>query len=274
MYERLTEALAKRRHPPFDFVVIDEAQDISVSQLRFLAGMGSTRQDALFFAGDLGQRTFQQPFSWKSLGVDIRGRSRTLQVNYRTSHQIRRHADRLLAAEVGDVDGHTERRDGTVSVFNGPEPEVRAFADAAAESTAVGQWLAQRIDEGVLAQELGVFVRSPAELDRARDAVESAGLRFVVLDDESQPRPAEISISAMHRAKGLEFRAVVVMACDDEVVPLQSRLEDVADDAELEEIYNTERHLLYVACTRAQDRLLVSGVEPVSEFLDDLVARR
>ena len=71
--------------------------------------------------------------------------------------------------------------------------------------------------------------------------------------------------------KGLEFRAVVVMACDDEVVPLQSRIEQVAEESDLEEVYNTERHLLYVACTRARDNLLVSAVAPASEFLQDLV---
>ena len=60
------------------------------------------------------------------------------------------------------------------------------------------------------------------------------------------------------------------MACDDEVVPLQKRIEAIADAADLEEVYNTERHLLYVACTRARDDLLVTGVEPASEFLDDL----
>jgi superfamily I DNA/RNA helicase len=74
----------------------------------------------------------------------------------------------------------------------------------------------------------------------------------------------------MHRAKGLEFRAVVVMACDDEVLPLQARMETVADDSDLEEVYDTERHLLYVACTRARDHLLMTGVAPASEFLDDL----
>ena len=74
----------------------------------------------------------------------------------------------------------------------------------------------------------------------------------------------------MHLAKGLEFRAVVVMACDDEAIPLQERIESVADDSDLEDVYNTERHLLYVACTRARDYLLVTGVEPASEFLDDL----
>ena len=74
----------------------------------------------------------------------------------------------------------------------------------------------------------------------------------------------------MHLAKGLEFRAVVVMACDDEVIPLQERVEAVTDDADIEEVYNTERNLLYVACTRARDRLLVTSAAPASEFLDDL----
>lgn len=75
----------------------------------------------------------------------------------------------------------------------------------------------------------------------------------------------------MHFAKGLEFRSVVVMACDDEVIPQSARVEAVADDSDLEEVYNTERHLLYVACTRARDHLLVTGVAPVSEFVDDLL---
>jgi superfamily I DNA/RNA helicase len=78
----------------------------------------------------------------------------------------------------------------------------------------------------------------------------------------------------MHRAKGLEFRAVVVMACDEEVLPLQERIETVADESDLEEVYNTERHLLYVACTRARDQLLVTGIEPASEFLGDLLEER
>jgi superfamily I DNA/RNA helicase len=74
----------------------------------------------------------------------------------------------------------------------------------------------------------------------------------------------------MHLAKGLEFRAVAVMACDDEVVPLQQRIDEVSDEADLREVYDTERHLLYVACTRARDNLLVTCTEPASEFLSDL----
>ena len=116
----------------------------------------------------------------------------------------------------------------------------------------------------------GVFVRSAAEVERARAATEDAGLPFKVLDENVETTSGRVAISTMHLAKGLEFRAVAVMACDDEVIPLQQRIETVADDADLEEVYNTERHLLYVACTRARDHLLVTSVDPASEFLDDL----
>jgi superfamily I DNA/RNA helicase len=206
--------------------------------------------------------------------VDIRGRSRTLHINNRTTHQILMQSDRLLAPEVSDVDRNVEERRGTVSVFNGPAPTVSSFPSADVESAAVGDWLRQRIEDGIALQELGVFVRSSAELDRARNALASADLPFRVLDDHTQTAPGHVSLCTMHLAKGLEFRAVAVMACDDEVVPLQQRIESVTDDADLEEVYNTERHLLYVACTRARDQLMVSGVEPVSEFLDDLITAR
>src|ERR1700689_3533498 len=96
-------------------------------------------------------------------------------------------------------------------------------------------------------------------------------MAYKVLDEHVETVSGQVSISTMHLAKGLEFRAVVVMACDDEVIPLQERIETVGDDADLKEVYDTERHLLYVACTRARDRLLVTGVDPASEFLDDFM---
>jgi mRNA-degrading endonuclease RelE of RelBE toxin-antitoxin system len=270
MFSRLATIVAESKNPPFDFAVVDEAQDISVAHLRFLAALGTDRPDSLFFAGDLGQRIFQQPFSWRALGIDIRGRSRTLHVNYRTSHQIRTQADRLLGPEVADADGNVEDRSNTISVFNGPPPTIRICQSQEDEAETVRQWIADRRSEGVMPHELGVFVRSPAELDRARAAVGHTGMPFKVLDEHVETTSGQISVSTMHLAKGLEFRAVVVMACDDEVIPLQERIETVADDADLEEVYNTERHLLYVACTRARDHLLVTGVTPASEFLDDL----
>jgi mRNA-degrading endonuclease RelE of RelBE toxin-antitoxin system len=270
MFSRLAETLAKSRNKPFDFAVVDESQDMGVPHLRFLAALGADRPNGLFFAGDLGQRIFQQPFSWLALAIDVRGRSRTLRVNYRTSHQIRTQADRLLGPEVADVDGNVEGRAGTVSVFNGLPPTIAVCESQKDERDTVTKWILALSADGVAPHEFGVFVRSAAEMDRARAAVEAAVLPFGILDDKVETTSGQVAVGTMHLAKGLEFRAVVVMACDDEVIPLQERIETVTDDADLEDVYNTERHLLYVACTRARDHLLVTSVAPASEFLDDL----
>ena len=270
MFTRLAAKMAEAAHPPFDFCVVDEAQDVGVAELRLLAALGGGRPNGLFFAGDLGQRIFQTPFSWRSLGVDVRGRSHTLRINYRTSHQIRRQADRLLPPELADVDGNAEKRGATVSVFNGPAPELRVFDSPEEETEAIAGWLRARQGEGYAPQAIGVFVRSEAQIERALSAVRAAGMQPVQLDAGAGGVSGSVAVGTMHLAKGLEFRAVVVAACDDEVIPLQGRIEHVADEADLEEVYGTERHLLYVACTRARDRLLVTGVGPASEFLDDL----
>lgn len=273
MFTRLAARVGEMKHPPFDHVVVDEAQDVSIAQLRFLAALGSNRPNALFFSGDLGQRIFQQPFSWKGLGVDIRGRSRTLRINYRTSHQIRTQADRLLGPTVADVDGNVEDRRGTVSVFNGVEPTVLALDTPEEEAAAVCEWLKARVQEGLNPDEIGIFVRSEAEFPRAFVPLMDAKIPYVTLDEKIKTRNGFASLATMHLAKGLEFRAVVVTACDDEIIPSQKRIESAADEADLEEVHNTERHLLYVACTRARDHLLVTSGGMPSEFLDDLTER-
>lgn len=269
MFSRLASLIADKKLRPFDFAVVDEAQDISVAQLRFLAALGGNESNRLFFTGDLGQRIFQQPFSWKALGIEIKGRSATLRINYRTSHQIRMQADKLLGPELSDVDGFTEDRRGTISVFNGPQPVIKVVEEESAEIHTVAQWLQERIADGILPHEIGIFVRSSDEIGRAQKTVEEAKLSYMLLDEDLDLVSGSVSIGTMHLAKGLEFRAVAVMACDDEVIPSQTRIETVIDDSDLEEVYNTERHLLYVACTRARDHLLVTGVKPGSEFLDD-----
>ncbi len=114
------------------------------------------------------------------------------------------------------------------------------------------------VADGIDPGEIGLFVRSPEVIGRARAASEASGLAD------------QVAVSVMHLAKGLEFRVVAVMACDQDILPLESCIAEAADEGELDNIYETERQLLYVACTRARDRLLVTGVAPASEFLKDL----
>lgn len=255
LYGRLTAWIEKGGVLPFTHVVVDEAQDLSVAQAKFLAATGQVRADALFFTGDLGQRIFHLPFSWARLGLDIRGRSQVLKVCYRTSHQIRSMADRLLAPEIVDQDGITETRRGTVSVFDGPEPVVRLFETEDVERDDVAVWLADCLAAGLAPSEIAVLVRGIGQIDRARAVIAAVD--------------ASISVVPMHDAKGLEFAAVALMALDEDVLPDPERLEGLGDIADIEAVHETERHLLYVAATRARDRLMLSGVAPGSEFIDD-----
>lgn len=258
VFTGLADALVRRLSKPFDHIVIDEAQDLAPAELRFFAALAPQGSDNLFLSGDIGQRIFQHPYSWSSLGVEVRGRSHTLKVCYRTSQQIRSAADRLLPTVLRDVDGMEDERKGIISVFNGPNPEVhKALTPGAEEQTirnAVRGWL----EEGIAATEIGVFVRTPQLVARARAALTDL------------PSSDGITTASMSMAKGLEFRAVVIMACDEGILPLDERVADAADEAELDDIYETERRLLYVACTRAREHLLVTGVEPVSPYLSDL----
>ena len=117
----------------------------------------------------------------------------------------------------------------------------------------------------------GVFVRSAEQLDGAQAAANAVALHLTF---DERRNNQQLRLDRHHAlAKGLEFRAVAVMACDDEIMPSQERIETVGEDADLQEVYDTERHLLYVACTRARDHLIITSVEPASEFLDDLRMR-
>jgi hypothetical protein len=269
LYAAVEASTSAREDKPFTHVVVDEAQDLGVGELRMFGSLAAG-PDALFFAGDLGQRIFQHPFSWLSLGVDVRGRSSSLRINYRTSRQIREAADQLLPRQVRDVDGIEEDRTGAQSVFEGPSPMIVSCSDEADEIAKVADWLQATFAHIDMASEIGVIVRSEEHLARARAAVTASGLDSHQLTERSEAGSDRVAVGTMHFAKGLEFKAVAVMACDDEALPLQSRIDDATDEDELREVFETERHLFYVACTRARDHLHISGVRPVSEFIADL----
>lgn len=253
---------------PFDHVVVDEAQDIGAVELRILARIAGGRPNGLFFAGDIGQRIFRPPFSWKGEGVDVTGRSRALRVNYRTSEAIRRRADRLLPPTLVEADGAEESRKGVQSLFTGPPPEHHVYGTEEQERDAVAAWLRTLIAAGLPPGTIALIVRSDTERPRAEAAAAIAELPC----SGAGGGGAGVVVATMHEAKGLEYRAVAVLACDEGVLPSVERLAEAADESALAEVYATERHLLYVAATRAREALLVTAVAPASEFLDDLAS--
>ena len=204
--------------------------------------------------------------------MDVRGKSNILKVNYRTSQQIRAKADLLLPKEIKDGDNQSEDRSGTVSVFSGELPKISLSDDEAGEAKIVSDWIKEQVDQGIAPTEIGVFVRTEHQYKRALNAIKNSGNTGVVLNYKLDGDDSSINYGTMHLAKGLEFRSVAVMACDENVLPLRERVKLFTEDADIEEVERTERQLLYVACTRARESLLVTGVGVGSKYLYELIS--
>jgi superfamily I DNA/RNA helicase len=262
----LASHLDSRGERPFTHVVADEAQDFGPCQLRLIRALASEARNDLTFAGDLGQQIYRRPFSWISMGIDIRGRSSRLRISYRTTDQIRTLADGVAAA-AGDKNAE-EARDA-LSVRAGPAPRLVEASSGAEEAAVIGRWMAACIRDGVRPEQIAIFARTTKTLERvAAKAAKIAGVPFVELKDADGPTAGAVSLGTMHRAKGLEYRAVAVIGCSAGMVPLAKALEEAPDEAERDLVMKQERHLLYVALTRARDYLLVTWSGQRSPFLE------
>jgi len=254
----------------FDHVIADEAQDLGPSELRLLLSLTTPGTDQLLLAMDEGQRIYQTAFPFKALGLNFQGRSARLKLNYRTSQQIRALADRVLPTTLRDADEQLEPR-LTRSRFEGPEPEIFKAATAEQEFQQVGRWLRARLDEGVAPSELAVFTRHDPEVTAQRlFDVTGHATHVVGVNDDAAPGQA-ISVSTMHRAKGLEYRGVAVVGLDESSLPSARRLGELTDPADQEDFIAQERHLFYVAATRARDWLLITYAGEPSRFLAALL---
>lgn len=252
---------------PFRHVVVDEAQDLGPRELRLVAALAVPGPRALFFAGDVGQRIFRWPFSWLGAGVDVRGRAQRLKVNYRTTAEIRRFSDRLLPGRIAEVDGELEER-GALSVLRGQNPELKPAADLQGEIETLQDWLHRARADGIAPGEIAVLGRTRRAIDeRATPALARLGLSGAWLSPDQDTGSDSITLGTLHAAKGLEFRAVAVVACDDGQLPLAAALVAETDPEARRIVEDRELSLFYVGCTRARDRLLVTWSGTPSRFL-------
>ncbi len=267
-------ALAEgRAKSPFDAVVVDEVQDLRPPELRFVRQLAAAAPGRLMVVGDAGQRIYPGGFSLSALGIEVRGRSRVLRLNYRTTEKIRRAADRLLTSDADDMDGGVEDRRSR-SLRSGLEPTLRGFKSANAEAKhaveTVRAWLAR----GLEAEDIGVFARTARLIERIAQALADAGLEAHRLKDEGGASQPGIHLGTLHRAKGLEFKAVLAVSCSAGVVPNPRSLSSYGDPVDREEAEARERRLLYVVMTRARDELAVSWVGRPSPLLGAVLGSR
>lgn len=253
---------------PFDAVIVDEVQDLGLPELRLLSTLAGQGADRLMIAGDGGQRIYAARQSLKSLGIDVRGRSHVLRLNYRTTEQIRRFADAVLGDEADDLEGGKEIRKGTRSLLSGPEPVLKAFDSRPAQCDFVAEEISRLLEFGRTPDEIAIFARQAYLLDMIETRLRRVSIPFYRMTKEDFPEEPMVSLGSMYRAKGLEFKYVFVIDASEDQLPYGKILAKKTDEQSRQDFIEQDRQLLYVSLTRARDCVFVTWAGNRSQFLD------
>nr|WP_231743552.1 UvrD-helicase domain-containing protein [Mycobacterium sp. GA-2829] len=267
-----TRLLEDSPDKPFRHIVIDEAQDLSPDQWRLLRAAVAEAPDDIFIAGDTHQRIYDNHVSFREVGINIAGRSSRLNINYRTTAEILGWSLGLMRGEpIDDMEGGLDSIAGCRSYVHGPRPTLRGLRTAEAEAESIAQAVNEWIDRGVAPSEVGIAVRARWFASKIEHALKAAGIASVDLARASEGDDA-VHIGTMHRMKGLEFRCMCVAGVSAKWVPAANAVTPIEDDKQTHRRdLERERCLLFVACTRAREELLVTWHGDPSPFITDLV---
>lgn len=265
-YREATEILsAEAPNLPYSAVIVDEAQDMGEQAFRLIRAIvpesPSGDRNSIFIVGDAHQRIYARRASMAACGIQVRGRSRRLRLNYRTTQEIRAWAVSILhGISVDDLDQGVDSLDGYVSLLRGTTPELVPYASQKEELAGLVDWIHAQAQANVRLADIGVLCCRLDEVEQVQRALQAAGINQVVLqagraDDRTR---SGVRIITMHRAKGLEFFAVAIPFMSDTTFPPAGALKAAVDKADHEDIINQYRSLLHVAATRAQKTLRVS----------------
>lgn len=257
----------------YSSIIVDEGQDLSISAYRLLRTMaGKEHRNDLFIVGDSHQRIYNHRASLAQCGINIRGRSSCLRVNYRTTEEIRKWAFSLLQGiPFDDLDQGVE--DGKfISLVRGKEPLVKNFADADREFDFIFGEIQKLIEKGHSPGDICIVARTRSLIKDYRDRLNERGCRVFEIrsskvDNRSQPG---VRIATMHRVKGLEFEHVFVASANAKTIPLPQAIE-LDDPLARASALIRERSLLYVAVTRAKQSAYITSHGGISEFVSKLV---
>jgi superfamily I DNA/RNA helicase len=251
---------------PYRAVLADEVQDFRPADLKLLRALVPRGENDIFVVGDGHQRIYGHKASLGKAGIDIRGRSRNLRINYRTTQKIRNFAVRLLEGQtIDDLDGGVDDLRGYRSLREGVPPQVHLFKTPAQETACILERLAGWLADGVKPEEICLAARVNSQVEEYARQLQAAGhvVQKIEASGDKKLKPG-FRIATMHRLKGLEFRALVLAGVQEGSVPFPL---PHPDEASREDHLLGERCLLYVAATRARDLLCVTGHGGRSELL-------
>ncbi|MBM9509316.1 UvrD-helicase domain-containing protein [Actinacidiphila acididurans] len=267
--------------PRYRHVVVDEAQDLHPAQWRVLRACAADRADDMFIVGDPHQRIYDSRVSLRSLGIDVRGRSSRLRLNYRSTEEILRWSAALLdgqavgrLGEDDDDDGDRDSLHGYRSQLHGRVPAVRGYASQDEELRALIEQIRIWIDQdGVKPSEVAVCARFNTLVDAVIARLRRERIPAVAVRDDPGAGVSGVRVATMHAMKGLEFRCVAVVGVTSSVLPFAPQVTPAeVDPVQHQSDLLAEHCLLFVACTRPRDALAISWSGERSRLLDPITA--
>lgn len=263
---------------PYTSIIVDEAQDMGVQAFRLLRTIVPEGPNDLFIVGDGHQRIYSRnKVVLSRCGINIRGRSRRLRINYRTTEEIRRWAVNLLeGCPVDDLDGGSDTTQGYKSLTHGEPPRLEVFGDTTEQNEFIADLLEQRRKNGVRLDSICIAARTKAELKKVEETLRSKGIECYLLAADAQDRahPDAVRLATMHRVKGLEFDEMILASLNRGLVPLKMAVSSKGDAVERQAADLQERALLYVAITRAKKRAILLAYGEVSEYIAPALSKK
>ena len=270
MYECRKLLESERTRRKYASVIVDEGQDFSDNAFRLLRTLaGEEHANDIFIVGDSHQRIYRNRPTLSKCGINVRGRSSILRINYRTTEEIRKYAFALLnGISFDDLDEGSDPGDRCQSLTHGEKPEIREFKDAGGELSFLTSEIKKLQKNGVNSSDICVVARTNKLVEEYTAQLTKAGILVCQIKrNKTDDRNREgVRVATMHRVKGLEFQYVFVAAVNNRVLPLPSAI-NRTDAISEEESIASEKCLLYVALTRAQKGAYITAYGKKSEFL-------
>lgn len=255
---------------PYQHIIVDEGQDLSPSAYRLLRVMsGDEHKNDLFIVGDSHQRIYENHASLSKCGINIRGRSSKLYINYRTTDEIRRYALKFLnGLSFDDLDDEIDSDDKCQSLTHGSNPKIIESKDLNHEFQFLEDEIRKLQANGVNLKDICIVARTNKLVKEYENEMNSRGFRVYEIkstkaDDRSQEG---LRMSTMHRIKGLEFEYIFIVSANKGILPLSAAI-DHTDAVSEQESMTSEKCLLYVAITRAQRGAYICYYGKKSVFL-------
>ena len=271
MYESTKLLQSAGRKPRYASIIIDEGQDFSDNAYRLIRALaGEEHPNDIFIVGDSHQRIYRNHPILSKCGINVRGRSSILKINYRTTEEIRKQALLLLKGISCDhLDGGFDLGDKCQSLTHGEKPIVENFGNANDEFDFLLREVKKLKDNGVSLTDICVVARTKKLVDDYIALFTKAGIRsYAIKRNKADDRSFDgLRVATMHRVKGLEFKYVFIAAVNNRIIPLSSVI-NKADAVSEEESITSEKCLLYVAMTRAQKGVYITSYGRKSEFLE------